>query len=100
MYSIRHCFTLRPSDFTVSEDFNPGLLHLIHGQSDTLTTRLDLIHTRPYLIHKRLDLIHIRVDLIYTKIDFIHYAKILPCLQEYMFDIVVFECGEWMVGLR
>jgi len=54
---------------------NPGLLRLRHWQSDTLTTRQDLIHSRLDLIHHsarchphsarshpqtRLDLIHLR----------------------------------------
>jgi len=40
---------------------NPGPLHLVHWQSDALTTRLDLIRTRLDLI--RLDLICL--DLLY-----------------------------------
>jgi hypothetical protein len=48
LYCIQHCFIIRPSDSTVSEDagmgLDPGLLRLRHWQSDALTTRLDLIH--------------------------------------------------------
>ncbi len=36
---------------------NPGPLQLVHWQSDTLTTRLDLIRNRLDLIRTRLDLI-------------------------------------------
>jgi hypothetical protein len=36
---------------------NPGPLQLVHWQSDTLTTRLDLIRIRLDLIRTRLDLI-------------------------------------------
>ncbi len=44
-YYIQHSFTCRPSDSTVPRmlGWNPGLLHLVHRQSDALTTRLDLI---------------------------------------------------------
>jgi hypothetical protein len=47
---------------------NPGPLHLVHWQSDALTTRLDLIQTT------RLDLIQTtRLDLIQTtRLDLIH----------------------------
>jgi hypothetical protein len=38
---------------------NPGPLQLVHWQSETLTTRLDLIRTRLDLIRTRLDLIRL-----------------------------------------
>jgi hypothetical protein len=50
---------------------NPGLLQLVHWQSDAVTTRLDLIRTRLDLIRSRLDLIRSRLDLIRSRLDLI-----------------------------
>jgi hypothetical protein len=50
---------------------NPGPLHMVLGQSDALTTRLDLIRTRLDLIRTRLDLIRTSLDLICTMLDLI-----------------------------
>jgi hypothetical protein len=55
-----------------TQGFKPGLLRLWHWQSDTLTTRLDLVYTRLDLIHTRLDLIHTLLDLINVQLDLIH----------------------------
>jgi hypothetical protein len=52
---------------------NPGPLQLVHWQSDSLTTRLDLIRTRLDLIRTRLDFIRNRLDLIRTRLDLIRY---------------------------
>ncbi len=65
---IQHCFIIRPSYSTVSEDdgikSNPGQLRFWHCLSDDLITRLDLIFTRLDLTHTWLDFIHTRLDLI------------------------------------
>ncbi len=45
--------------------------HLVHWQSDALTTRLDLLRTRLDLIGIRLDLIRSRLDLIRSRLDLI-----------------------------
>ncbi len=52
---------------------NPGLLQLVHWQSDALTTKLDLIrnYTKLDLIRTKLDLIRTKLDLIRTKLDLI-----------------------------
>jgi hypothetical protein len=43
-YYIQLCFICRPSDSTEPTDAGiEGPLQLVHGQSDALTTRLDLI---------------------------------------------------------
>jgi hypothetical protein len=76
---------------------NLGLLRLWHWQSDTVTTRLDLIHKRIYLIydwlnlihdrlnliHGRLDLFHGRLDLIHDRLDLIHGRPLISSLIGY-----------------
>ncbi len=57
---------------------NQGLLRLWHWQSDTLSSRLDLIHTRLDLIHARIDLIHTRLDLIQSARSHPHSTKSHP----------------------